>query len=225
MLMARAVTELFLILAINPLKGRIAIDHIHFRYTLTGAVLMDALSRKDFTIENKRLVPSFSENGDAVHDMVAGIIMKSGSNRRISFWINRLTRRSRFIFNELAAGLEKSGIIRIDRRKFLNIIPYRRFWINDKSIRNNLIEHLRQFLLYNKKPEKDDLMLLGLVEASKAYRLLSRERGEAKTMKRKNVDLLKGDIMNSEINLAIREVQAAIAASVTAATIAAHGSH
>jgi hypothetical protein len=68
-------------------------------------------------------------------------------------------------------------------------------------------------------------MLLGLVDASRAYRLISRERGEVKQMRRKNGELLKGDIMNSEINLAIKEVQAAIAASVTAATIAAHGSH
>ncbi|HKK42729.1 MAG TPA: GPP34 family phosphoprotein [Bacteroidales bacterium] len=223
--MAQSVAELFLILAIHPSKGRIAIDNIHFRYTLTGAVLMDSLGNKEFTIENKRLIPSFSRNGDPVHDMVADRIMNSGSKRRISFWINRLTRRSRFIFNEMVARLEKRNVIRTDHRTFLNIIPYRRFWFNDKSIRNNLIENLRQFLLYGRQPGKEDIMLLGLVEASRSYRLLARERGEVKKMRRINGGLLKGDIMNSEINLAIREVQAAIAASVTAATIATHSSH
>ncbi len=223
--MTPSAAELFMILAIHPTKGRIAIENIHFRYTLTGAVLMDALSMDEFTIEDKRLIPSFTKNGDPLHDMVADRITNSSRNRRISFWINRLSRRNMLIFNEIITRLEKKDIIRTDKKKFLNIIPYKRFWFNDRSIRDNLIERLRQFLIYGKQPGKNDLMLLGLVEASRAYRLLSRERAEVKQMRRKNGDLLKGDIMNTEINLAIREVQTAIIASVTAATMAAHGSH
>jgi hypothetical protein len=80
-------------------------------------------------------------------------------------------------------------------------------------------------LLYGKQPGKREIMLLGLVETSKAYRLLSREKGEAKILRKKNTEILKGDIMSDEISLAIREVQTAITASVTAATIAAHSSH
>jgi hypothetical protein len=223
--MTSSIAESFMVLAIHPSKGRIAIDNIHFKFTLTGAVLMDSLSREEFSIRNKRLIPSFSRNGDPLHDMVADRIMNSSSNRRISFWINRLSRRNRFIFNELAASMERQNIIRIDQRKFLNIIPYRRFWLNDRSVRDNIIERLRQILMYGKQPEKKEIMLLGLVEASRAYRLLAREKGEARQMRSKNNELLKDDVMNSEINLAIREVQAAIIASVTAATVAAHGSH
>ena len=223
--MATSTAELFTILAIHPSKGRIAIDNIHFKYTLTGAVLMDSLSMDEFRIENKRLIPSITKNGDPLHDMVADRLTNSSSNRRISFWIKRLSWRNRFIFNGIITRLEKKDIIRTDKKKFLNFIPYKRFWFNDRSIRDNLIERLRQFLVYGKQPDKNDLMLLGLVDAARAYRLLSRERAEIRQMRRKNGELMKGDIMNTEINLAIREVQAAIVASVTAATVAAHGSH
>ena len=80
-------------------------------------------------------------------------------------------------------------------------------------------------MLYGKKPGTKEVMLLGLIEASRAYPLLSRERGESKILRKKNTELLKGDIMSSEISQTIKEIQAAIIASITAASVAAHGSH
>ena len=88
-----------------------------------------------------------------------------------------------------------------------------------------MIEVLRGILLYGKQPGKKEIMLLGLVEASRAYSLLSRERGESKLLRKKNSEFLKGDVMSAEISQAIREVQAAIVTSVTAAAIASHASN
>ena len=186
---------------------------------------MDYYDQGEFTIENKRIVPSFKKNGEIVHDLFCERIMKSEKNRRISFWISRMTNKSRKIFRELINKLEKDRIIRKEQKKFLNIIPYYRYWFNDSSVRSDLIEALRGILLYGKQAGKKELMLLGLVESSKAYSLLSRERGESKLLRKKNTEFLKGDVMSAEINQTIREVQAAIVASVTAATIAAHSSH
>lgn len=223
--MDRSVAELFVILALNPEKGRVSLDSIHFRYSLTGALFMDYLDRGEITTENKRVIPSFRKNGEMLHDMFADRIMKSAKNRRISFWIMRLTNKSRLIIREITNSLEKERILRKERRKFLNIFPYYRYWFIDMSIRNRIIEALREILLYGKRPDKKEIMLLGLVEASRAYPLLSREREELKLLKRNNSELLKGDVMSAEISQAIREVQAAIITSITAAAVAAHSGH
>lgn len=219
------VSKLFVILALNPEKGRIAIDSIHFRYSLTGALFMEYSDVGEIKVENKRIVPFFKNNGEALHDMIADKIMNSGKNRRISFWISRLTQKSRFILREITNSLEKDNIIRIEHKKFLNIIPYKRYWFIDSRTRSNLIEVLRGILLYGKQPGKKDFMLLGLLEASKAYRLLSRERGESKLLRKKNSEILKGDVMSAEISQVIVEVQTAIIASVAAASAAASSSH
>jgi hypothetical protein len=223
--MDRSVAKLFVILALNPEKGRVSLNSIHFRYSLTGALFMDYLERGEITTENKRVVPSFRKNGEVLHDLFADRILKSAKNRRISFWIRRLTNKSRLIFREIINSLEKEKILRIEQRKFLNIIPYNRYWFIDNSVRTNLIEVLRGILLYGKQPGKKEIMLLGLVEASRAYPVLSHERGESKILRKKNAEFLKGDVMNAEISQAIREVHAAIIASITVATIAAHSSH
>jgi golgi phosphoprotein 3 len=219
------VSKLFVILALNPEKGRIAIDSIHFRYSLTGALFMEYSDDGEFKVENKRIVPFFKNNGEVLHDMIADKIMNSGKNRRISFWISRITQKSRFILREITSSLEKDNIIRIEHKKFLNIIPYKKYWLIDSRTRSNLIEVLRGILLYGKQPGKKDFMLLGLLEASRAYSLLSRERGESKLLRKKNSEILKGDVMSAEISQVIVEVQTAIIASVAVASAAASSSH
>ena len=221
--MENSVAELFVILALNPKKGRLSIDSIHFRYTLTGAILMDYLDGEEFKVDNKRVVPSLKINDDAIHHLFADRIMKSSKNRKISYWIRSLTRKRRFIFSEMVKTLEKKRIIRIEQKSFLNIFPYKRYWFVDLSIRDKIMEALREILLYGKQPGKKEIMLLGLVDASRAYRLMTKERGETKTMREKNAILLKGDAMTAEISQTIKEVRAAIVASVAAAA-AAHGS-
>ena len=223
--MDRSVAELYLILALNPEKGRISLSDIYFRYSLTGALIMEYHESGEIAIENKRVVPSFIKNGETIHDLFADRIMKSSKNKRISFWISQLTNKSRIIFREIINSLEKEKILRIEHKKFLNIFPYKRYWFIDNSVRANLIELLRGILLYGRQPGKKDIMLLGLVEASKAYKLLSREKGESKQLRQKNIELLKGDMISAEISQTIREVQAAIVASIAASVAAAGSSH
>jgi hypothetical protein len=203
----------------------VTIDSIHFRYPLTGALIMDYFDDGEFKIWNKRIVPSFRMNGKMPHDLIAEKIMNSGRKRRISTWVNRLTNKSRTIFKAIIENLEVQNIVRIEHRKFLNLIPYQRYWFIDTRIRTEIIEILRNILLYGKQPGKKEYMLLGIVEASRAYKLLAKERGEASILRKKNLALLKGDVISAEISQAIREVQAATVASVTSATMAAYSSH
>jgi hypothetical protein len=223
--MDRSLSELFVLLALNPEKGRIGLNDIHFRYSLTGALFMEYHQKGEFLLENKRVVPSFRNNGEIVHDMIADRINKSSRKKRLRSWISRITNKHRMIFREITNKLEKDNILRIEHKKFLNIIPYKRYWLRDITIRHTLIENLREILLYSKKPTTNDVMLLGLAEASKAYSLLSNDRGESKELRKRNSELLKGDILSAEISQTIRDIQAAIVASVIAASTAGHSSH
>lgn len=220
-----SIAEQFVILAINPDKGRVVINDLHFRYTLTGSLILDFLVQGEITIDNKRITPAFRKNGDLLHDMIADKMMQSKKKRKISFWIRRLTNKSRMIFRELINSLEREKILRREKKKFLNIIPYNRYWLVERGIRNKLIEDLRGILLYGKQPGKRDIMILGLVESSKAYFLLAREKGELKKLRKKNSEIIKGDLMSSEINQAIKEVQAAIILSTATGAVAASSSH
>jgi hypothetical protein len=223
--METTIAKQFVILALHPDKGRIIIENIYFRYSLTGAVLMDFLDNGEISLSNNRLVSSFRKNGDPTHDMFAEKIERSSKPRRVSYWVRSLTSKSRFVFREIVNSLINKGIVRHERRLFLNIFPYNRYFITDRSIRNRIIEEIRDILLYDKPASRKQTMLIGIIKASGSYRLLAKEKEERKILRKKCDTFMQKDVMTSEIDRAIREVQAAIIASVTAASVAASSSH
>jgi hypothetical protein len=221
--MEQSVNEHFMIMAINPENGRVAINNLRFRYSLTGALLMDFLDKNEFTTEKKRLIPSLRMNGEILHDLIAEIILKSPKPKRISFWIRRLTRKSRLVFNETIRSLENQNLIRKERSMFLNIIPYNRYWFVNKGIRINLIEEIRNVLIHGKQPSKRNLMLMALIEASRCHKLLARDRSEVRMIRRRNSEIIQKNDIGNEINQIISEIETAIIASVIAASAAAGG--
>ena len=220
--MNASLTDKFMILALHPEKGRISISRLHFRYSLTGSLFMQYLEQGEIAIENKRIIPLFRESGDALHNIIAGRITTSSGNKRITFWIKRFQLKSRLIFREMINLLEKKEILRREQKKLLNIIPYNRYWLIDKSLRIKLIEELRGALLYGKQPGLKEIMLLTLVETARAYKILSRERGEARLLRKKNIELLKVDISSPEIRQSVREIQTAVTKSIRDAIVASH---
>lgn len=220
-----SVAKQFLILALNPEKGRVTIDRTHFRFSLTGAILLDYMDGEELRVEDRRIIPSLRVNDDAIHMMFAGHFNKSSRNRKISYWIRSMTSKSRFVLKEMTKSLEKDRIIRIENKKFLGLIPYKKYWFLNTGIRTDIIDLLRSILLYGKKSGKKEYMLLSILHAARAHSILSKERGETKVLRQKCAELLKNDQISSEINQTIREVNAAIAASITAAVIAAQSSH
>ena len=223
--MENTVTTQFVILALHPDKGRIMINNIHFRYSLTGAVLLDFLDNGEISLSNNRLIPAFRKNGDPVHDMFAEKITKSSKPKRIGWWVRSLTRKNRFILRETVNPLINKGLLRHERRFFLNIIPYNRYFLTDRRLRTAIIDEIRDVLLHNKPATRKQSMMIGLIKASRSFQLLAKEKGERWSLRRKCNEFLQSDALSSEIDKAIREVQASIISSVTAATIAASASH
>jgi golgi phosphoprotein 3 len=223
--MELSILKQYVILAIDPDRGRVAVDGVHFRYSLTGALLMDYLEKGEIRAENKILIPELRKNGDPAHDFFINTILNSSQERKVSSWVRRLSGKSRFIFKETVNSLEKERILRIETRKFLNLIPYKKYWFLDKRLRINIIEELREILLYSRKATAKQSMLLGLIKASEAYNILSKEKGDKKLLRKKTSEFLESDSISSEISKAIKETQAAIVTSVVAASVAARGSH
>jgi hypothetical protein len=223
--MEPSVTTQFVLLALHPEKGRIIIDSIHFRYSLTGAVLMDFLDNGEISLNNNKLVPLFRKNGELIHDMFAERIERSSKPRRISYWISMLNRKSRLVFREVVNYLINKGILRHEKKYFLNIFPYNRYYQNDGRNRIEMINEIREILLHDKPASRKHGMLIGLIKASRSSKLLAREPQEKRMLRKKCNDFRQADAMASEIDKAIREVEAAIVASVTAVTIASSSSH
>ena len=219
--MEMSVTEQFVILSVHRENGRVMIDNMHFKYSLAGAVLMDFLDREEITINDKRIIPSFRKNGDQIHDMFAEIIEGYSKPRRISRWVSSLSGKGWLVFKETINSLINKGIIRYEKRYFLKIFPYNRFFHTDIRTRTGIIDEICEVLLHDKQPTRKQSMLTGLINASRSYRILAKENEEKWILKRKCKEFVKIDTLSSEIDKAIREIQSAISSEISAAAAAA----
>jgi hypothetical protein len=218
--MELTITSRFIILALNPQKGRIIPDDLHFRYSLSGSVLMDFFTNGEITLSGKKIIPSFRRNGIAAHDLWVARIEEAGRNRSISYWVRTLGRKKRLILKENIRLLVNGGLIRHEKRYFLNFIPYNRYFITKPELRNELIRELRGILLESRAASKEQKMLIGLIRASQAYSVFSEERKEKRTIRQRCKEFLATDDFASETDIVIREVQLAITTAVIAATAA-----
>jgi hypothetical protein len=224
-LMESTVARQFVMLSLHPEKGRIIIYQTQFRYCLIGAYFMDLYNRGEVSLTNKRLSHSFRKNGEPLHDQIAERIERSSRPKRFSYWISRLSSKSRLIFRENIASLVSAGILRHEKRYFLNIIPYNRYFFNDQRARNEIIEGLRGVLLHGRQATDVQMMLIGLIKASDAHSILAREKGEKGTLRKKCSELMKKDELSSEVDKVIREVRAAITSAVIISTATSSGAH
>ncbi len=133
--------------------------------------------------------------------------------------------KSRRIFRETINSLISAGLIRHERRYFLNIIPYNRYFFNDQRYRNEIFEGLRNVLLHDSVPTTGQLMLIGLLKATRSSKILAKHKDEKRPLRQMCEKVGKNNEMASELDKAIREMQAAIVSSIAVSAAVSHGSH
>ena len=118
-------------------------------------------------------------------------------------------------------GLEDKRMVRIEEKKFLGLIPYRQSYLVESYTRSNMIRQLKnEIMAYTREPSIANTALAGLIEACRMHRILSDDRDELKTIRTNLKKIIKESPVSDVVSQTIRQVQAAIISSVTAAIVA-----
>ncbi|MFO7756680.1 MAG: GPP34 family phosphoprotein [Bacteroidales bacterium] len=215
--MDHKVTEHFISLALNPKSGRYLVLGNFLRYGVIGAILMDLSLANKISLEGHKIKAGndISTTGIKPYDRIIEIISESGREKNLKKWLQKLNRRSGSYRREIQKYFVREGILREEKKKFIGI-PYRLHYPARPGFRKNLISRYKEIILYNKKPEDYEIMLLGLMYACKMHKVLSGGGPERRKIRKKLVEINKENIFASDINKAIMEMQAAITASIAA---------
>lgn len=207
--------EKFLLLAKHPAKGGFIISDPHLGLGLAGAIILDMTLSGLITIDNKRvtLVDGKIEH-TSVHSEIATKIRDSRRLHKIGHWINRINNRSgryRWFFVESMANKE---IMKVEEKRFLLFIPYKRSYLINERPRNELVNELRNSLFAKKYHDEEITSLLALVHACGLHKALSSNKAEIKTIKQELKTLIKENPIASGVESTIRQIQVAIATSI-----------
>lgn len=214
--------EKFLLLAHHPEKKRFMISQIHLRYGLAGALLLEMTLDGSLEMQDDRLILKKKPGTDQpIMNEIAGMFSELSRPKRIRYWIKRIGRVPGRYKWRVLSNLEHQRIIRIEQHRFLGLIPYRTSTLVNRRQQHDLLTEVRKNVLQRKETPDEWVVVLGLIEACRMYRIVSKDRSERKVIRKNLNNILKESPIASNVDKTIRQVQAAIAASVAASSAAA----
>lgn len=213
--------EKFLILAHHPEKGGFLTSQIYVQYGLAGGILLDLTFEDRIAITGKMLAmkPGKASSSPVLNDVIT-LITQSPKTRKTDYWVGKLAARHNIYRWQLLEGLKHKGLVRIEKRKFLGLFPYRQSFFNETYSRANLVRHLKNEILSRRDISEESNALAALVKACSMERILSSDRDELKRIRQQLKLMVAESPVSDVVAQTIRQVQAAIIASVTAAAVA-----
>jgi len=218
------ISEKLLLIAHHPDKARFRIPEVQLKYGLIGALLLEMTLEERLVLENNKMVLKNKEiPADPVIKELTEKMGSQDSPRKIRFWIRRLAQKSaRYKWLRLH-GLEKKRVLRIEHRKFLGWIPYRRSTLVNKKLQYDLVRETRNSIMQQGELSNEQLVILGLVKACRMNNIIGRERSERSMINERLKTIMKENPIAEDVDRTIRQVQAAIIGAVAASGAAAAG--
>lgn len=212
--------ELFL-LSLNDKKGDVsgaAVANIAFG--ISGGILSELVLRGKIGLDEQKHVVILNNEptGEDLLDEVLKKIAEYPRQRKVSFWINRLSDSVKKLQRRVGLGLVEKGVLKLEEKRYLWVIPYDAFPQVDASAKYWVKHHLREVVLAGDKSDACVVALLCLVRACNMLEFVF-TRDELKAARHKIDGLTMDDEIGDGIRGAIEAIEsAAIAAALAAST-------
>ncbi len=215
--MDHKVTEHFISLALNPESGRYMVLGNYLSYGTIGAMLMDLSLNEKINVDGNRVSPGKDTGltGISAYDRMIKSIEGKRKERTVRKWVQVLGSRAGLYRKQVQRQLVTEGILKVENKRFIGI-PYKLHRVAKPGSRVNLINRYKDIILYNKKPEEHEVMVLGLIYACRMHNVLSRGGPERRKIRKRLVEIIKDNVFAKDISKAILDIQAAITASIAA---------
>lgn len=212
--MELSLKEKLIIALLDPDKGRLIMEQSRISHSLAACIIFEMKEMGLIDITQNRLQSrSFKYPNDVVHREVFKKINDSKKERKLSFWLMKLSWKGGYFRRGIITDLQSKQVIGTERKYFINIIPYTRYFFINLSLWRKIIEHLRAVVFHSATPSQDDFLLLGLISVANVNRVIYRNREEKKLMKERIKELLSDTMVDKDVLLILKRVKEAISST------------
>jgi hypothetical protein len=216
-----SIAEKFLLIAHHPERGRYMIPSTYLQYGLAGAILLDlTLSDRIETDGTKLSLKRSRPSTDPLLQEVTALISQSAAPRKAAYWIRKLGARYGKYHLQLLKVLAGKRLLRIEEKKFLGMIPYRKSYLLESYTRSNLVRQLRNEIMAYRGVPGENFPLAVMVAACRLQRVVTTDRDELKQIRSQLKRMAKENPVSDAVTQTVSQVQAAVIASITAAVAA-----
>lgn len=207
----------FILMALNPEKGKFIIDALSLNNGLAGAILLELSELDKIEIKNKRITISDHKlTNNKINDACLKLINSSKKNRKPRYWIYKIGNKASGFKKEILNDLYSKHIIKIEVKEFLwGLIKIKRYPLMNFHAVDEIKTKLKKVVLQNEKPEVDILLLLSLMVSCKLTRILFRSKKEHRAASKRIRELTKDIEISEAVGQTLKEIQSAILVATT----------
>ncbi|MCB2205900.1 GPP34 family phosphoprotein [bacterium] len=210
--------EQLLLLATDDEKGSVVMaGSTSVPYGLAGALLLELHMQKRLQWREKTVaLIDTTPTGDPLADEAMELIHDSIKERDGKYWVSRLQRKIPKFRARVFDNLVQKGILKREEKKFLWVIPYKRYPEEDPQPERRVREMLHDLIEGRIAPTERLLALLSLVRACD---LITEVFGKSnkREMKKRIDAFITDERVGKAVSAVVAEVNAAVMAAVTAA--------
>ena len=220
--------EKFLLLAHHPRRGkfvdsRLSADYV--KYGMMGAIFLDLSLKGAIELENK--VIRVTGKKDDLYLEAGEILQRLREHKKpkkAKYWIRKMGSKGNRYKKRMLQQMKDKGLIRIEKRKFLGLIPYQKTYLLKPDQRHKMLLRLREVVMGRQKAGNEEALLLGLIRACRIQRILVQQKGEQKKIRKALKQFMEENAIAGAVGETLKEIQAAIFASAGAASAASAAS-
>jgi len=215
-----SIVEKFLLLAHHPTKGGFIISEIHINFGIIGSILLEMSFENYFRIENDRLmIKNERTPSNPLYSEIFIRIRDSKKARKLKYWVTRLNSKSNKYKWMILKDLQKKGLIDIEDKKFLWLIPYKKSRLTDSLAHDRFIQELKNNISNRHDISNENTVVLALVDACKMHKVFAKSRAEVKVLKKDLKSVIEESAVGDTVDETIKEVQRAITNTIAASTV------
>lgn len=214
--------EKFMLLCLQPEKGKIYWDAQYYIYGVTGAILLELAGLQKIKIANKRLIiTDGKKTGDTVLDFVIDLLGQSQKEKKVQTWMQRFSsfRMARRLKGMILDGLVEKRILGKEEATFLFFFKYYRYPARETKIRTALLKNVGDYVLRDRETDPDIKLLASLVGSAQISSRVF-EKADRKAARKRLKEILKENDISVIVGETVSAVQAAIVASVATSAAA-----
>jgi golgi phosphoprotein 3 len=137
-------------------------------YALAGAMLVELVLANRIQLQDgKRVVPLSSEpvESEPLNELLVSI-SATEKPRKITYWIHHVGIKGKRLEKHLLASLIARGILKVEEKKTLWVIPYTEYAQQDASAKYLRKQHLRDVVFSRQEADPQSVALLSLMKAA-----------------------------------------------------------
>jgi hypothetical protein len=207
--------EEIVLLALDDKKGKfVDLPPLALDQALAGAALLELAfqNRIDTDLTHLTLV-SDKATGDRMLDPILKEIVAAKDKRDAKYWVGVISADGEKIRDAALAKLVEKGVLKKEEKKFLWVIPGRRYPMIQEQEEQEVRTRIRQVVVDGTVPSPRDVVIISLASACQLLRTVFSDADLLKYSPR-IAEVAKMDLIGRAVSKSVAEVQEAVMRAV-----------